>query len=162
MSIFKMKFLISSKALYFHCYWTIYQKSSSFCQKKTKMHTLTVNLNIWVKPNDIRQDHEWKSWFWSKVIQAILWKYLYKKTEILKKFHCLYQYYCETWNSYRNVCLLKIVYYLQIMKSFSNNLFTQEHCALAILFLKSTFFIAPFSWALQKILCLIFAFFLCK
>ena len=34
--------------------------------------------------------------------------------ESLKEFHCLYQYYYETWNSYLNVCLLKIVVLLSI------------------------------------------------
>ena len=29
--------------------------------------------------------------------------------EILKEPHCLYLYYYETWNSFLNVCLLKIV-----------------------------------------------------
>ena len=39
-----------------------------FFQKKRKMHRRTVNLNIWVKPKNLRQDQGWKSWFWSKVI----------------------------------------------------------------------------------------------
>ena len=50
----------------------------------------------------------------------------------------------------------------QSWKSSSNNLLTQEHCILVILFLKSTFFKPPFSYPLQRVLCLIFAFLPCQ
>ena len=78
-------------------------------EKKRKMYRLTVNLNIWVKPNYHRHDHGWKSWFWSKVIYPFYEKHLDEKMEILKECHCVYQYYNETWNSYLNLYLLNIV-----------------------------------------------------
>ena len=50
----------------------------------------------------------------------------------------------------------------QSWKSSSNYLFTQEHCILVILFLKSMFFIPPISKPLQVVLCLTFQFFPCR
>ena len=82
--------------------------------------------------------------------------------EIMKECHCLYQNY-EAWNSYLNVVPIRnssIIF--QSLKSSSSNLFTQNHCVLVILFLKSTFFKIPFSYPLQRVLCLIFAFFPCQ
>ena len=58
--------------------WSI---KSKFCQKKRKMYRLTVNLNISVKPNDLRQDHGWKSWIWSKVIYPFYKNILRKRSE---------------------------------------------------------------------------------
>ena len=42
-------------------------KVQVFVRKKRKMHRLTFNLNIWVKTNELRQEHGWKSWFCSLV-----------------------------------------------------------------------------------------------
>ena len=56
--------------------WPI--KFKFLLEKKT--HRLTVNLNIWVKPNDLREDHGWKSWFWSKVI------YPFDKNILIKRW----------------------------------------------------------------------------
>ena len=78
------------------------------------MQRLTVKLNIWVKPNELRQDHGWKSWFWSKVIYPFHENILIIRWKFWK--NCLYHYYYETWNSYLNVCLLKKWYYFPIMK----------------------------------------------
>ena len=47
----------------------------------------------------------------------------------------------------------------QSWKSSSNNLFTQEHRILVILFLNSKFSKSPFSQPLQTVLCLVFVFF---
>ena len=120
-------------------------KVQVFVRKKGKMLKFTVNLNIWVKPNDLRQNDGWKSWFWNKVI------YLSYKNILIK-----------TWKFWKNALLISILLWnlkflpkclpvknsgitFQSWKSFSNNLFTREHCILVILFVKSTFFIPPFS-----------------
>ena len=42
-------------------------KVQVFDTKKRKMHRFTVNFNISGKPNELRQDHGWKSWFHSIV-----------------------------------------------------------------------------------------------
>ena len=34
---------------------------------RAKMYRLTINPNIWVKPNELREDYGWKSWFWVKL-----------------------------------------------------------------------------------------------
>ena len=38
-----------------------------------------------------------------------------KKMEISKECNCLYKYYYETWNSYLNVSLLKVVVLIPII-----------------------------------------------
>ena len=124
------------------------------------MYRLTVNLNIWVKPNDLRQDHGWKSWFWSKVSYPLYEDILIKRWKFWKN---VIAYMILLWNlpKFLPKCLpiKNSGITFQSWKSSSNNLFTQEHCVLVILFLKSTFFILPISWPLQRVLCLIFAFF---
>ena len=120
-------------------------------------NTVFCAVNIWVKPNDLRQDHVWKSWFWSEVIYPFYENTLMKRCmEILKKCHCLYLYYYESWNSFLNVSILKSGIIFESWKSSSN--FTQEHCILVILFLKSTFYILRILWPLQRVLCLILPF----
>ena len=62
--------------------------------RKKKMHRLTVNLDIWVKPNQLRQDHGWKSWFPSIVIYpfyeiSCFWKDVIACINIFMKFKFL-------------------------------------------------------------------------
>ena len=53
-------------------------------ENRRKMHRITVNLNIWVKPNDLRQDYGWKIWFWSKVIYPFYENILIKRWKFWK------------------------------------------------------------------------------
>ena len=66
--------------------------------------------------------------------------------EIFKECHCLYQCYYENWDSYLNIYPLKIVVLLSNHENHLQTIFfTQEDWILVILFVKTTFFIPPFS-----------------
>ena len=83
--------------------------------------------------------------------------------EILKVCHCLNSillWNLEFLHKYLPIKNSGITF--QSRKSSSNNRFTQEHCILVILFLKLTFFKPPFSYPLQRVLCLIFVFLSCQ
>ena len=85
--IFKIKFYFSSQGFIFPLllnYWPI--KFKFLLGKKRKMHRLTVNLNIRVKPN---KPNGWKSWFCIIVIYPFYENILTKR---------LYQDYYETWS----------------------------------------------------------------
>ena len=93
--------------------WPI--KSQVFVKKKRKMHRLTVNLNIWVKPNELRQDHWWKRWCWSKIIYPFYENILIKRWKI--------------WNFYLNFCLSKIVVLLSNHENHLQTIFLPENIA---------------------------------
>ena len=61
--------------------WSIKFK---FLSEKRKIYRLTVNLKIWVKPNELRQDHRWKSWFCSIVNYPFYENILIKRWRFLK------------------------------------------------------------------------------
>ena len=103
--------------------WSIKFKLLS---EKRKIYRLTVNLNIWVKPHELRQDHGLKSWFCSIVNYPFYEHILIKRWRFLKNVI-----------AYINIIMkLKILpkslhinsgIIFQLWKPFSNNLFTQEH-----------------------------------
>ena len=46
---------------------------------REKMYRLTINPKIWVKPNELREDYGWESWFWSKVVYPFYENFLIKR-----------------------------------------------------------------------------------
>ena len=64
---------------------------------------------------------------------------------ILRLCHCLYQYYYELEILTKCLSIRNSGITFQSWKSSSNKLFTQNHCILVTLFLKSTFLYLPFS-----------------
>ena len=111
-----------------------------FVRKKRKTRRVTVNLNIWVKSNELRKYHGRKCWFCSIIIYPFYVDILIKIWNIWKKI--------LLWNlKFLPKCLFvkNSGITFQLWKSSLNNLFTQEHCIIVILFLKSTLFIPPFS-----------------
>ena len=77
MSIFKMKFYFCIlPRLYIS---TIIEQLTNKVQVFVRKKRLTVNLNIWVKLNELRQNHGWKSWFCSIVIYPFYENILIKR-----------------------------------------------------------------------------------
>ena len=119
--------------------WSIKFK---FLSEKRKIYRLTVNLKIWVKPNELRQDHRWKSWFCSIVNYPFYENILIKRWRFLKNV-IAYINIIMKWRFLKNViAYINIIMKLKILpkslhinsgiifqlwKPFSNNLFTQEH-----------------------------------
>ena len=112
----------------------------TFLSEKRKMQRLTVNLNIWVKSNKLRQDHGWKSWFCSIVIYPFYENILIKRWKFEGMSLFISILFLPKCLPIENNGII-----FQSSKSSSNNLFTQEYCMLVILFFKSKFFIPPFS-----------------
>ena len=61
--------------------------------------------------------------------------------EILKECHCLYQYYYETWNSYLNVCLLKIVVLLSNRENYLQTIFLRKGIVYLLFYFLSQHFL---------------------
>ena len=90
--------------------------------------------------NQMTSDKIMDGRFGFEVKLSVLWKYLDKKMEILKRMSLLISKLLWNLKFFRKCLSIKnsgIIF--QSWKSSSNNLFTQEHCTLVILFLKSTF-----------------------
>ena len=148
MSILKIKFYVQ---IFQRLYISIIieqltKKVQVFVRKTRKMHRLNVNLNIWVNPNELREDHGWKNWFYSKVIYPFYENILIKRWKFWK--NVIVYISILLWDlRFLTKCfpIKNSGITFQSWKSFSNNLFSQEHCILVILFLMSTFFVPSFS-----------------
>ena len=83
--------------------------------------------------------------------------------EILKKRHRLHKYYDETWNSYLNVCLLKIVVLLFNLENHLQTIFLPKNIAyLLSYFLSQIFLCTLFNYHLFPLLNKVFPIFKTK
>ena len=71
----------------------------------------------------------------------ILWGYLDKKMEILKECHRLYQCYYETWNSYLNVYLSKIIVLFSYHENHLQTIFLAKNIAYLSFYFLSQYFL---------------------
>ena len=135
MSIFKIKF-------YFYLLPRLYisiiieqltNKFQVFVTKKKKNAQAYVNLITWVKPNELRQDHGWKSCFYGKFIYPFYKNILIKRKMFWKNIIVLWSFM----NSYLNFCVLKIAVLLSNHENDVQTIFLPKSIASCFL----TFFI---------------------